>query len=72
VACIPETLIPAIRWVPLEQVTLISATAYAELQWKAIELDLSAEKICSFARVLIQQNGVVREQMVSMPRSYVN
>ncbi len=55
-----------------EQVTLIFYGSNAELLYKVIEPVLAAEKICAGARVLIQQNGTVREQMVSVPRSFVN
>ncbi len=55
-----------------EQVTLIFYGSNAELLYKVIEPVLAAEKLCAGARVLIQQNGTVREQMVSVPRSFVN
>lgn len=55
-----------------EQITLIFYSSDPELLYKVIEPVLAPEAICAGARVLIQQNGVVREQVVSVPRSFVN
>jgi len=55
-----------------EHVTLIFYGSNAELLFAVIEPILTAEKVCAGTRVLIQQNGVVREQMVSTPRMSVN
>jgi tetratricopeptide (TPR) repeat protein len=55
-----------------EHVTLIFYGSNAELLFAVIEPILTAEKVCAGTRVLIQQNGVVREQMVSTPCMSVN
>jgi hypothetical protein len=55
-----------------EHATLIFYGSNADLLFMLLEPILTTEKICAGARVLIQQNGVVREQMVSTPRMSVN
>jgi tetratricopeptide (TPR) repeat protein len=55
-----------------DQVTLIFYGPDAEQLYTGIKPILTEEKICAGARVVIQQNGVVREEMVSLPRTSIN
>jgi len=55
-----------------ESTTLILHGSDAELIYAAVSPILNAESICAGARVLIQQNGRVREEMVGFARTSIN
>jgi len=55
-----------------ESTTFILHGSDAELIYAAVSPILNAESICAGARVLIQQNGRVREEMVGFARMSIN